>query len=330
MEKERISVIIPAHNVEAYLERCMDSVLGQTYNELEIILVENGSTDRTPELCDTYARRDSRVRVVHLEIGDVSTARNVGVRLSTAPYICFVDSDDYLDIRLCEVLMDKLTRCTDADMAYCSYFSTYEDGRKKEQQIVRHKDLYTYSGCEQVRMLLLDKTFCTLWPGIFRKTIFEGVQFPEGFFYEDYITLLFLSEKCRKVVYTPEPLYYYWQRSDSITHTYSIRHMYQHFLIGFMAWEFAKQRQMLNRDDYRQFVNRIITQNHFFYKKVVDTSSSQHPCKAEIADMKRKTQEMLHEEWCKLSPRSMFELFKHTTAGCLLRRYYHRLRNRQF
>ncbi|MEY8686197.1 glycosyltransferase family 2 protein [Bacteroides sp. AN502(2024)] len=329
MEKERISVIIPAHNVEAYLERCMDSVLGQTYHELEIILVENGSIDRTPELCDAYARRDSRVRVVHLEIGDVSTARNAGVQQSTASYITFVDSDDYLVPTMCEILMDRLKQCTDADMAFCSFSLVYEDGREVEQSIFRQSKKEVYTGMEMLRLGLLQKTTWIPCARIYRKKIVEAVPFPEGYMHEDYFTSLLWFENCRSVVYTPEILYYYWQRSDSASHTMTVKSRYHSILMTYKKWDYGKWKQILSAKEQKEFANIMLLHGYLHYKRALRDSAVQQLYKSEIADMRQKIRTMFREDWSKLSFKTLITMFISTDSGQWLYAGYCRIRGRK-
>ena len=126
MKEAKISVIVPIYKVENYLKRCIDSIRKQTYQNLEIILVDDGSPDMCGEMCERYAQEDSRIRVLHKENGGLSDARNVGIEAATGEYIAFVDSDDWIDDKMYEVLYDTLLKC-DADIAECSYRNLYAD-----------------------------------------------------------------------------------------------------------------------------------------------------------------------------------------------------------
>lgn len=126
MEEGKISVIVPIYKVENYLNRCVESIRKQTYRNLEIILVDDGSPDACGEMCDRYAQEDSRIRVIHKENGGLSDARNAGIEVATGEYIAFVDSDDWIDDKMYEVLYSTLLKYN-ADIAECSYRNLYAD-----------------------------------------------------------------------------------------------------------------------------------------------------------------------------------------------------------
>ena len=113
MELEKISVIVPVYKVEKYLKRCVESIVQQTYQNIEIILVDDGSPDRCPEMCDEYARRDARIKVIHKSNGGLSDARNVGLRIATGEFILYVDSDDYIELDACERLLKGMKKGVD-------------------------------------------------------------------------------------------------------------------------------------------------------------------------------------------------------------------------
>ena len=133
---EKISVIVPVYNVEQYLERCVDSIINQTYKNLEIILVNDGSTDNSGKLCDELAKRDDRIRVIHKENGGLSDARNTGIEEAEADLIGFIDSDDYIDENMYELLIDNL-RETNADLSMCGHYDVYNN--VSEAQVTERK-----------------------------------------------------------------------------------------------------------------------------------------------------------------------------------------------
>lgn len=126
-----ISVIVPIYNVEKYLARCVDSIVNQTYKNLEIILVDDGSPDRCPKMCDDYAEKDSRIKVVHKKNGGLSDARNAGMAVATGEYISFIDSDDYVSDDFFECLLDVMNK-ENSDIAECSVVKLYEDGHLEQ------------------------------------------------------------------------------------------------------------------------------------------------------------------------------------------------------
>ena len=145
-EEKLISVIIPVYNVEKYLRRCIDSVINQTYKNLEIIIVDDGSTDNSSNICDEYTNKDSRVKVVHKENGGLSSARNVGIELAKGDLIAFVDSDDYIELEMYEKLKENMDKY-DSDIAICQYYNSFKYSIKRqigveEEKIYEGKDMF--------------------------------------------------------------------------------------------------------------------------------------------------------------------------------------------
>ena len=122
----KVSIIVPVYNVEKYIERCLDSLVNQTLKDIEIILVDNLSTDDSPAMCDAYAKLDSRIKVLHLPVADLSTARNAGIKEATSEYIGFIDSDDHISSTMYEEMVGALVR-NQADMTYCNFCYEYPD-----------------------------------------------------------------------------------------------------------------------------------------------------------------------------------------------------------
>ena len=127
-QNPKLSIIVPIYNVEKYLDQCIQSLFRQTLRNIEIILVENKSQDNSPVLCDEYARRDPRIKVLHLSIAGLSIARNAGLKIASAPYVGFIDSDDYISETMFQDLLDAISS-SQAEMAYCNFCYEYEDGK---------------------------------------------------------------------------------------------------------------------------------------------------------------------------------------------------------
>ena len=216
---EIISVIVPVYNVQKYLRRCIDSILNQTYRNLEIILVDDGSSDESGAICDNYASEDNRIKVIHKSNGGLSSARNAGILESTGNYICFVDSDDWLDERYVEVLY-KLINTHQADISACRFCEAVEgqpvtENKLSVNSLVITDNLMlhaitekTYAGfaCNKLFQSKIIKDNNLL----FDEKIFNGEDLP---FTVDYLRY------CSKVAYTPSQLYYYNIRPQSITTT---------------------------------------------------------------------------------------------------------------
>lgn len=208
MMKDLISIIVPVYNVEKYLERCMNSILTQTYTRLEIILVDDGSTDGSAQQCDLYAEKDSRVKVVHKENGGLSDARNAGLAVATGTYIGYVDSDDWIEPDMYERMYQACAE-HQAQLAVCRYAQEYQDktvygGGGEVVPLSRDELLRIYiSGHEDYVI------YNSVWSKLFHRDLVEGVLFPKGRNSEDimYTTRAFC--KLDKAVYLDACLYHY-------------------------------------------------------------------------------------------------------------------------
>ena len=217
-----ISVIVPIYQVEAYLEECLDSILNQTYRQLEIILIDDGSTDRCGEICDRYASRDSRIKVIHQTNQGLSAARNAGMDIAIGEYISFIDSDDYIVPQYYEKMLEGFKQYPDAPIIACL---VYQD---KDGQITRlspnwhttqpvfHSSL---TFCEEC---LLGKMTVAVWNKLFRTELMKDIRFRVGRIFEDSLFMHDLSPILKQypgdVVVIPHYLYYYRIRQGSICH----------------------------------------------------------------------------------------------------------------
>ncbi len=208
----KISVVVPVYNVEAYIKKCIDSILKQTYKNLEIFLVDDGSLDKCGEICDAYGKMDKRIIVIHKENGGLSDARNTGIERATGEYIVFVDSDDYIEETMVENLYEAIT-AYDADIACCAKFVETED-----KAVVQNNGLAFCENSEQVlgRMLLLDDIDTSAWGKMYRLSLFENIRYPFGKYYEDMGTTYKLFDKAEKIVHISNPGYHYLIRNGSI------------------------------------------------------------------------------------------------------------------
>ncbi len=214
----KISIIVPIYNVEKYLRKCIDSILAQTFNDFELILVDDGSPDNCGKICDEYAQKDSRIVVVHKENGGVSTARNAGLTAAKGDYIGWVDGDDFIHPEMYEILFEVMSK-ESADIVQCSKSDFKEDdpvnlNAKLEYNIthISHKEIY--SAATEVNPIY---NF-NVWSKLFRRELFDGLQFPEGYIFEDGYLYLDLASRAESIVLIDCPLYFYLVRSGSITH----------------------------------------------------------------------------------------------------------------
>ena len=220
MNDELISVIIPVYNVEQYLDRCVQSVLNQTYRNLEILLVDDGSPDRCPQMCDEYARQDSRVKVIHKENGGLSSARNAGLEIVTGNYIGFVDSDDYIASDMYEILL-KCINNYDADIAMCDYTRkshTLEKDKTDFETECRNMKLYAE---HDIDMLFFrthgEKSFYSVWNRIYKRDIVKDIYFIENMINEDVLFTYEIYKKANKIAFLPSKKYLYYKNPQGIT-----------------------------------------------------------------------------------------------------------------
>ena len=212
-EKALISIIIPVYKVEKYLEKCIQSVINQTYENLQIILVDDGSPDNCGKICDEYAKKDHRIEVIHKSNGGLSDARNKGLEIAKGEYIGFVDSDDYIEADMYEVLYNLLKQYN-ADVSICNFY-TVSQGKIS----IKNADngINEYNRIEILKEILLDKNIQSYaWNKLYKKELFDEIKYPIGKKYEDIGTTFYLLEKCNKVVVTGKSEYYYINRQDSI------------------------------------------------------------------------------------------------------------------
>ena len=211
---EKISVIVPVYNVEQYLERCVDSIINQTYTNLEIILVNDGSTDNSGKLCDELAKKDKRIRVIHKENGGLSDARNRGIDEAESDLVGFIDSDDYIDRDMYEILLKNLNN-TDADLSMCALYDVYNNTPEAQ---VTNKETWELSSEQAIKMVMEAKILSvTAVNKLYRKSLFSDLKFEVGKIAEDAFIMIKLLDKCEKIVATNEKKYYYVHRENSIT-----------------------------------------------------------------------------------------------------------------
>lgn len=214
--KDTISVIIPIYKVEKYLERCIQSVINQTYTNLQIILVDDGSPDSCGKICDDYAKKDSRIEVIHKTNGGISDARNVGINKAKGKYIAFLDPDDYIVKDMYETLYKNLIKYK-ADISICKYQYIQE-----EKQLNFNNDsnnIFIMDKMQAMKELLINKTITNhLWNKLYKKDFFNDIKFPNGKKYEDIYVMYLLFEKSSKIVYQDTTKYIYINREQSILH----------------------------------------------------------------------------------------------------------------
>jgi glycosyltransferase involved in cell wall biosynthesis len=223
-----ISVIVPVYNVEAYLGKCLNSIIAQTYTDLEILLVDDGSTDRCGEICDQYAKLDHRIRVFHTENHGLSVARNVGLDHALGQYIGFVDSDDWIEPNMYETLF-HLTEQTNADITTCRFYYEYQN--KTLESLGPRKQLM-FEGDDVLRTYIFDQSICQdSWNNLFKAELFQNVRYPEGRNFEDYFIKPPLLQKAKRMVYTPSCLLHYRNRQNSLSNIHTLKNNVDFWLV---------------------------------------------------------------------------------------------------
>ena len=209
-----VSVIVPVYKVEPYLNRCVDSIVSQTYTNLDIILVDDGSPDGCPAVCDAWAEADPRIRVVHKQNGGLSDARNAGLAIANGDFIAFIDSDDFVAPTFVKALYTAICN-TGADIAECAVTNVLGDGTAIS---VRSVESPLVCDREQAlrRLVLEDGVYQTVWDKLYKRSVIEGILFEIGKQHEDEYWTYLVLDRIEKIAVLPETLYYYLQRSSSI------------------------------------------------------------------------------------------------------------------
>lgn len=223
-----ISVVIPIYHVAAYMRRSIDSVLNQTYKNLEIILVDDGGDDECPQICDEYAQKDLRIKVIHKENGGLSDARNAGVKIATGKYLAFLDSDDYIAEDTYEKMLETLKK-NQADIVVCNYESVTDAGipipERNNNMSVKER---LYTSREAIEKLCGPDYhyWVTAWNRLYKIEIVKKVQFPKGKIHEDEFTAHLFYDAAEKIMGMEEAFYKYVIREDSImTKKYSKKNL---------------------------------------------------------------------------------------------------------
>lgn len=213
-----ISVIIPVYNVEKYLEKCLESVCNQTYKDLEIILIDDGSTDSSGSICDRYAKLDSRVKVIHRENMGLAYTRNQGLDLASGEYIAWCDSDDYWHPQMLELLMDMMTK-EDAEVACCKYIDVPESYKENFEYIDEQTCKFSIYENEEEKLDFIYRKYnllaTTIWNKLYKASLWEGVRAPKGIrIYEDETMTFIPCYNANRLVFVDKELYFRLKRED--------------------------------------------------------------------------------------------------------------------
>ena len=303
MSKEKlVSIIIPVYNVEQYIERCVESVLEQTYDNLDILLIDDGSRDGSGALCDALANNDERIRVFHKKNGGLSDARNMGLDKSKGEYVFFLDSDDYIHKNTIEILYNELF-LSGADFVIAEKKDVYDLNRSYHTISKDYKKI-EWGKLEFLKELYGNKGIqCTVaWGKLYKKELFKEIRYPVGLLSEDEATMYKLGLMSKKVSYLELPLYYYMQRGDSIMGNEKPDRCYDYItIINDRHKTYEKEApELLNEDGefclyifsiyYKRFIQlnkmkneKIIKEIYtFYYKKYKNGCLKKHRLKDKV------------------------------------------------
>lgn len=214
---EKISIVVPIYNVENYIVKNIESLINQSYKNIEIILVDDGSPDKCGSICDEYAKKDDRIVVIHKKNGGLSDARNAGIDIATGEYITFIDSDDYVSSHYCEILYNSIKE-NNADISICNYIS-FDEGEECKEKVV--DDVIVMNSIEALQNLYnvaggFGQEMHVAWGKLYKMSLFKSLRYPVGKINEDEFVIHHLYGASDKVVLNKSVLYFYLQRGSSI------------------------------------------------------------------------------------------------------------------
>lgn len=314
---ELISVIIPIYNMEKYLKKCVWSVINQSYQNLEILLIDDGSKDNSPQICDEFSKKDKRIKVFHKENGGLSDAKNYGLKKARGNYVTFVDSDDWIETNMYEEMMLKM-QSENADISICGRYIDYENGKSikwynpNEMKMDREKSLIYLNSFYKFDMASWDK--------IYKKELFDGIEFPYGKKCEDAYTTYLLFARCKKIIYIPQCFYHYFQRNGSISRNLEIN----------MDYIYAADEQMKYIEKVFQNISWAARTNYAFSIKSTYQVSIERNIKLneECIELKKSvkkyTMEVLNNKYISIKKKVTFILFAYFSGlyGFLLKLKY--------
>ena len=222
MESSLISVIVPVYNVQQYLPQCVESILAQTYQRLEIILVDDGSTDGSGRVCDELAQRDNRIQVIHKPNGGLSDARNAGTKVCNGTFVFYLDSDDYLEQDAIMALVSIQSE-SHAEVVIGNYFYTYSDREDIAQP--ETGTIQKNNRKEAISLLMQGKLQTFAWGKLIRADMAKRHPFPVGKLFEDHFWTHLVFQDCETVVYSSKPMVHYRQRGNSISYTFNLKRL---------------------------------------------------------------------------------------------------------
>lgn len=244
IEKIKVSVIIPIYKVERFIDECLKSVVAQTHSNLEIILVDDGSPDNCPKICDDWKKQDDRIQVIHKENGGLSSARNAGLNIATGDYIIYVDSDDWISKDMIETMLEYCVS-KQVDMAMCGITRVYENG---DMQVDEYEE-FTVAREELLKNFLYHrKNLCSsVWNKIYKRDIVKELRFPDGLNSEDYCYNSVAYSETNALYVNTKPLYFYRIREDSICTAPVNEHSFDKIKVAQIVGDYLEKRGYENK-----------------------------------------------------------------------------------
>lgn len=268
-----VSVIVPVHNTEQFLVKCLASITSQTLSDIEIILVENASTDNSPALCDKLAEMDDRIKVLHLEIGDLSHARNEGIKVATAEFVSFIDSDDTIEPDMLESMYGLAIR-ESLDIVFCDFIKCY-DYRSDRYSSPRAGEVWVCSAEELLKANFKDEikqSACTM---ICKRSLFDNISFPFKRYYEDMSTTWKLILASKRGAHIGKPYYHYYRHGGSIVHTTKFAVPYGHVLADIERVDYINSSDRYSVEEKLELGAKSLTFFYRHFKKMVKLAKTQ-------------------------------------------------------
>ena len=320
---KKLSIIVPVYNTEKYLERCLDSLVSQTYSSLEIITVNDGSTDNSLNILNKYAQKDKRIMVIDRDNGGLSAARNTGILKATGDYLGFVDSDDWVDRDMYASLIKELED-NSADLVTCGFLPLYAKDLKPEiieqKKALKAGEVKVYSAKDAAGIILQGKIAqVSACNKLYKRELFNELKYPEGRSHEDTFVIIKLLLECQKVVIDPNVRYYYYHRDDSII-TKKLS------LADYDLIEASQANYELVKDNYpsvlKQAEMRVLWSHFWLLDKAIiaeDSTLKDKTIKAEVEYLKQHYSQIISNPYLEVNRVKAMKVLKHSyPLYCLL------------
>lgn len=298
MEK-LISVIVPIYNVEKYLSECIESILNQSYRYLEVILIDDGSTDQSGIICDKYSEHDSRVKVIHQKNGGAANAKNAGLMAATGIYLAFADGDDYLETDAFSYMV-RLLEERNADVVQACFRKVYRD---RQSNVCATKKVLEFSPENYMRRYTTDWTCGLLWDKLYKRKLYENIFFEEGHKIDDEFFTYQGIMRAKKIVYCPKVVYNYRQRKSSVMYAESSQ---QKIVLDKLEYLDKRRREVISN-----FPKLEQSFNEHYLNMLLSLSQDSYLTSKSIREIKKLLNEFFHERnSCQIPLGLKFELLK--------------------